>query len=156
MITVLLHAQPLGNGEVPERIGGPEMQQGKKQKAPKMAKIKAPKTPEHIKSTVYIFGCSNEFGDSTYIFTGISTISNADLLKKEKFLSYRDSYSEQMKSYLENSLGLKHQTVSVFFSTDEKKLQKKYDKMKKKYLTMDAVKMVNIKPEDFSFTLIEY
>lgn len=128
----------------------------KKTKQPKMMKIKAPKTPEHIKQTAYIFGCSNEFGDSTLCFTGISKVDSADFLKKEQFLSYRDSYSDQLKDYVEAKLGLKNQTASVFFDTNLKKIQKKYDKMKKKYLAKDAVKMISISPEDFSFTLIEY
>lgn len=129
--------------------------EAKKAKAESKLKEKTNLADKHIKTTVYMFGFSNEFGDSTYVLTDISKVDNADLVKKTGFLSFRDSYGYQMQVYVEGTLGLKHQTVAIYFSTKLKAMQKKYAKIKKRYLSKDAVKLITLTNDEFSFKVIE-
>lgn len=120
--------------------------------AKKASKIrKTPKAEQRNKMTVYMFGFSNEFGDSTHIITDIIRVDSADVYTKTKFLNYRDSYGYQMKTYVEGTLGYTNQTVAIFFDTKLKAIQKRHDKLKKKYLAQDAVKLISVSKDDFSF-----
>ncbi len=124
-------------------------------KAKKASKIrKAPKAEQRSRMTVYMFGFSNEFGDSTHVITDIIRVDSADVYVKTKFLNYRDTYGYQMKTYVEGTLGYVNQTVAIFFDTKLKNIQKRHDKMKKKYLAQDAVKLISVSKDDFSFEAV--
>lgn len=83
--------------------------------------------------SVYVFGMSASFSDSTVYFTDIQQLSPVQFTKKYKFLINRDGYSSQLKGYLQG-LGEAHPTCITFYNTDRKKLEKKRQKVMKRYL----------------------
>lgn len=84
---------------------------------------------------VYMFGFSASFTDSTIYFTEIQDIPNAWMDKKTKFLSGRDNYSYQLKNYLTEQLQQPNRVCVIFFSKNQKKAERKYEKLRKRYLT---------------------
>lgn len=84
------------------------------------------------KSDVFMFGLSASFNDSTVYITEIQKIADADFAPKTKFLYNRDGYSRQLKAYVKE-LGVEHPTCITFYSTDKKKIDKRYAKVKQKY-----------------------
>ena len=80
---------------------------------------------------VYLFGFSASFQDSLVFFTDIQDIPNAWYDKKTKFLAGRDTYSEQLKTFLTEQ-GAPNRVCMVFFSTNKSKLEKRYLKLRKK------------------------
>ena len=66
-------------------------------------------------------------------FTDIQDIPNAWYDKKTKFLAGRDTYSEQLKTFLTEQ-GAPNRVCMVFFSTNKSKLEKRYLKLRKKYM----------------------
>lgn len=140
-------AQPLG-----EKTEKPKAKKEKKQKT---SKIRAPKSDSHIKETIYLFGFSTQIGDSLYYITSIAKLDSVDMTKKTRFLSFRDSYSYQMRVYVEGVLKQKSQTAAIFFDTKQKRIQKMYDKMITRYLNADGVKLITINPDEFTFTSVE-
>lgn len=105
-----------------------------------------------VDGKVYIFGCSSEFGDSVIYITEIQEVDSTALMKKTKFLPYRSDYSQQLKDKLESkTFSLKNQTCSVFFSDKKAKLEKKYAKIKKRYLTKFQMKVVPLSQSEFKF-----
>lgn len=81
---------------------------------------------------IYIFGFAMSFNDSTVCFTDVQAVDSAWLNSKTHFLVNRENYSYQLRDYLEGE-GYKHPTCMVSYSTDLKKLTKKYDKMRNRY-----------------------
>jgi hypothetical protein len=53
---------------------------------------------------------------------------------KTKFLLGRDSYSDQLKTYFKEKMKLSDRVCMVMFSTSKKKAEKKYLKLRKKYV----------------------
>src|SRR5574344_1520338 len=84
---------------------------------------------------VYLFGFAASFNDSVVYFTDIQTIDNAYIDSKTNFLLSRDNYSYQLKSYLEEQVGLKNRTCVTVFALKQKDLEKKLVNMKRKYTT---------------------
>ena len=82
---------------------------------------------------VYLFGFSASFQDSLVFFTDIQDIPNAWYDKKTKFLAGRDTYSDQLKTFLTEQ-GAPNRVCMVFFSTNKSKLEKRYLKLRKKYM----------------------
>lgn len=115
-----------------------------------------PKPDQHVKETVYLFGFSSQLGDSLHYITSIVRLDSVDMTKKTRFMSYRDSYSYQLRVYLEGTLHKKNQTTAIFFDTKLKRVQKMYDKMISRHLNVDGVKLVTINPDDFTFTSVEH
>lgn len=101
--------------------------------------------------TVYIFGVGSSFNDSTVYVSSICELSDITLEKKTKFLPYRAEFSLQLKQYLEGNLGNLHQTCTVFFSTNQKKLLKRYNKVKQHYLDSENKKLQILGKSEFNF-----
>ena len=101
--------------------------------------------------SVYLFGIGSTFGDSIVHFTSIIELQDVPLEKKTKFLPLRSIYSLQLKTYLEGTLGLNKQTCCVIFSTNKKKLSKKYYKLKKAYLKNSENVLKIIGENEFAF-----
>lgn len=123
--------------------------QKKKQKQPKKVEVVNPF--EKGKGTVYIFGVGQQLTDEDVYFTEVLAVDSLDLDKKTKFLPFRYDFSLQMKEYLEGKLGLKKQTVCVFFSDNKKKIEKKYNKVKKRYDVNPDRQVTVIALKDFMF-----
>lgn len=96
------------------------------------------------KGTVYLFGVSQELTDSIVYITFINEVDSLDLEKRTKFLPYRSEFSLQLKEYMEGTLNKDHQTTCVFYSSNRKKLSKKYYKIKKRFLDNPYTKIMPI------------
>lgn len=100
---------------------------------------------------VYLFGVSTNLNDTVVYFSDVIAIPFVRLQKKTHFLPYRSEYSLQMREYLEGTLGEQFQTVSIFFDDKEKKVNKRFEKMKKRMADEGYGKIVIVSAEDFRF-----
>lgn len=101
---------------------------------------------------VYLFGVSTNLNDTIIYFSEIIPIHYLRLQKKTHFLPYRSEYSLQMRQYLEGIRGETYQTVSIFFDEKRKKVNKRYEKMKRRMADEGYGKIVVLSPEEFQFT----
>lgn len=100
---------------------------------------------------IYIFGVCQQLTDSVVYITSINQVDSIDLGKKTKFLPFRSEFSLQLKEYMEGTLQRRNQTACVFFSTNRKKLSKKFYKIKKRFLDNTYTKLVMLESERFMF-----
>lgn len=100
---------------------------------------------------VYLFGVSTNLNDTIVYFSDVVAIPYVRLQKKSKFLPYRSEYSLQMREYLEGTLGEQFQTVAIFFSDKEKKVQKRFTKMQKRMADEGYGRIVIVGQEEFTF-----
>ncbi len=84
---------------------------------------------------MYMFGFAASFKDSVVYMTEIQDVKDAMYDTKSKFLLGRDSYSDQLKTYFREKMQLSDRVCVVMFSTSKKKAEKKYLKLRKKYLS---------------------
>ena len=82
---------------------------------------------------MYMFGMAASFTDTIVHFTSMQALDSVWIESKNKFLLSRDSYSYQLREYLGTLPEMKQRTCIVVYNKDQKKLQKKYDKMKRLY-----------------------
>lgn len=104
---------------------------------------------------LYMFGFSASFNDSVVYFTDIQTIDNAYIDSKTNFLLSRDNYSYQLKSYLEEQVGLKNRTCVTVFALKQKDLEKKLVNMKRKYTTKGNFDVKYLDATKFHYERIE-
>ena len=83
---------------------------------------------------VFMFGFAASFNDSTVYFTDIQEVDSVWLETKNKFLYSRDNYSYQLKDHLKE-IGQEHATCLVVFAEKKKDAEKKYVKMRKRYVS---------------------
>lgn len=83
---------------------------------------------------MYVFGIAASFNDTIVHFTDIQEVDSAWIDKKTKFLAGRDTYSYQLRDYLEQKQQMPHRTCIVFYNKKRAKLEKKFLKMKRLYL----------------------
>ncbi len=102
---------------------------------------------------VYAYGFSASFNDSTVYFTDIMEIDSAWTDSKTNFLYARDSYSYQLKNYLQGQ-GVDSPTCIVSFDKSRKKAEKKLLKLQRKYTDKkkDSYIVKYIATTDFKFT----
>ena len=91
-----------------------------------------PATAKMRCTPVYVFGASASFCDSIVYFTDIQVLDSAWIDEKTEFLVNRWDYSNQLRNHF-NQTGHLNRTCIVCFSTKEKDIRKKYDKMRKKF-----------------------
>lgn len=103
---------------------------------------------------LYAFGFAASFNDSTVYFTDIQEIDSAWINDKNDFLVSRDNYSYQLKNYF-TSLGLEHRTCVISFALKRKDIEKKYQKMKNKYVKAGNYDIKSLSTNDFHFTAIK-
>ncbi len=82
--------------------------------------------------TAYIFGFASSFNDSTVYFTSIQQLDSATFTGKSHFLVNRDNYSYQLRDYLEQK-GEGNRTCIVMYDFDQKKAEKKWNKLYLRY-----------------------
>ena len=75
----------------------------------------------------YMFGFVASFNDSTVYFTNIQKVDSVWVTNKKSMLAGRNQYSYQLRDYFAQQRNMPN-------NTDLKKLEKKYIKMKNKYL----------------------
>lgn len=83
---------------------------------------------------VFMFGFAASFNDSTVYFTDIQEVDSVWLETKNKFLYSRDNYSYQLKDHLKE-IGQEHATCLVVYAEKKKDAEKKYVKMRKRYVS---------------------
>ena len=103
---------------------------------------------------LYAFGFAASFNDSTVYFTDIQEIDSAWINDKNDFLVSRDNYSYLLKNYF-TSLGLEHRTCVISFALKRKDIEKKYQKMKNKYVKAGNYDIKSVSTNDFHFTAIK-
>ena len=103
---------------------------------------------------LYAFGFSASFNDSIVYFTDIQVIDSAWINDKTKFLISRDNYSYQLKNYF-TSIGQEHRTCVISFALTRKEIEKKYKKMKEKYVKVGNFSIKNVSKNDFHFAAIK-
>ena len=82
----------------------------------------------------YMFGFVASFNDSTVYFTNIQKVDSVWVTNKKSMLAGRNQYSYQLRDYFAQQRDMPNRTCVVVANTDLKKLEKKYAKMKNKYL----------------------
>ena len=106
-----------------------------------------------IVQKVYAYGFSASFKDSVVYFTEIQEIDSAWVGVKTKFLEGRENYSYQLKEYFAKQ-GDKNRTCMIIFALKKKDIEKKYLKMKKKYIKEGNNDIRYLTKNDFLFTSI--
>ena len=84
---------------------------------------------------MYMFGFAASFKDSVVYITDIQDVKGAWYDTKSKFLLGREHYSSQLKEHLKEKLQMPDKVCMVLFATSKKKAEKKYLKLRKKYLS---------------------
>lgn len=106
-----------------------------------------------IVQKVYAYGFSASFKDSVVYFTEIQEIDSAWVGVKTKFLEGRENYSYQLKEYFANQ-GDRQRTCMIIFALKKKDIEKKYLKMKKKYIKEGKYDIRYLTKSDFLFTAV--
>ena len=105
---------------------------------------------------VYMFGVSSSFNDSTVYFTNIQELDSAWADEKSKFLSNREDYAYQLKDFF-NERRESNRTCVVFYAYNRKDIDKKYTKLKNKYMNQKKkhFHVEDIASSDFSFHAVK-
>lgn len=98
---------------------------------------------------IYAFAYGTSFNDSTIYLTAVSHLSIASIDKKSHLLNDRSGYSAQFKEYLDKQYAKDH-TCTIFFSTNRKKLEKKYVKLRRFCRKNKDAKVVEVSTTDFT------
>lgn len=104
--------------------------------------------------SVYAFGLSASFTDTVVYYTDIQLLDSAEI-SKQGFLVHRDEYSYQLKTYLEQSGLQQNSTCMIYFSDNEKKLEKEAEKLLNKYRKNKNVSVERIETDSFRFAIPE-
>ena len=93
--------------------------------------------PSYAKNFVvpkaYMFGFAASFNDSTVYFTDIQEVDSVWFMQKRKILAGRANYSNQLRTYCAEKLNQPKRTCIVISSAKRKKVEKKFEKMKRQY-----------------------
>ena len=128
----------------------------KRGKEPKQAETVNTKKAEWYPTTVYLYAISSEFGDTAVYITDIIELDSVQLTKRYDYLTFRSDYSSQLKQYLADKYGKNLQTVAVFFDKDKKKIDKRYNKILKRYKATKGYELITVSKEEFTFKLPDY
>ena len=109
-----------------------------------------------VEKKAYMFGFSASFNDSIVYFTTIQEVDSVWFTQKKNMLAGRSNYSNQLREYCNDKLNQPKRTCIVIGNKSLKKVEKKYEKMKKMYLqnkkTTYDVRF--IKEDEFKFQAI--
>ena len=103
---------------------------------------------------IYAYGFAASFNDSTVYFTEIQEIKNAWLNARNNFLVERMNYSNQLRDYL-NKQGKPNQTCIISYALKRADIEKRFVKMKRKYVASGKYDVKYIHPGEFAFQTIE-
>ena len=105
----------------------------------------------------YMFGFVASFNDSTVYFTNIQKVDSVWVTKKKQMLSGRNQYAYQLRDFFTQKRNMPNRTCVVMANVDRKKLEKKYIKMKNKYLVKSKkpYDVRNIFESDFKFETVD-
>lgn len=112
---------------------------------------KAPKEDKNSNITLYMYGVSMSFTDTIRYVTDIQKVDSAYLYNKS-FLGGANEYAAQMSAYFQEKVGDKR-VNAVFFAKTRKDAEKKYLKLKNKYVK-HGVAFQPLPVADFSFKAV--
>lgn len=114
------------------------------------------KAKNYVTPKAYMFGFAASFNDSTVYFTDIQQVDSVWFNQKKDMLAGRSEYSSQLRSYCAEKLDQPRRTCVVIGNPKLKKVEKKFEKMKKMYLQNKKVTydVRFIKEEDFKFQAV--
>lgn len=116
--------------------------------------VHAKKKPEMRR--IYIFGFGASFTDSVACQTDIQMLDSAWIEPSHKFLVDRSLYSLQLQNHMESVQQCKNAVCTVFFDQNRRRLQRTWNKLKKRYAKADGL-LFSVVPEDrFHFKAEEY
>ncbi len=110
-----------------------------------------------VEKKAYMFGFSASFNDSIVYFTNIQEVDSVWFSQKKNLLAGPNNYSSQLRDYCTNKLNQPHRTCIIVCDKQLKKVEKKYEKMKKMYSqNKNATYDVRfIAEEDFKFSTVD-
>lgn len=103
---------------------------------------------------IYAFGFSASFNDSIVYFTDIQEIDSVWVNDKNNFLIERDNYAYQLRNYFEGQ-GQPHRTCIISYAFKRKDIEKKFRKMRDKYVKRGNCDIKTVGSTDFHFTPLE-
>ena len=105
----------------------------------------------------YMFGFVASFNDSTVYFTNIQKVDSVWVTKKKQMLAGRSQYAYQLREFFTQKRNMPNRTCVVMADVDRKKLEKKYIKMKNKYLVKSKkpYDVRNVAETDFKFEAVD-
>ena len=105
----------------------------------------------------YMFGFVASFNDSTVYFTNIQKVDSVWVTKKKQMLAGRSQYAYQLREFFTQKRDMPNRTCVVMANVDRKKLEKKYIKMKNKYLVKSKkpYDVRNVADTDFKFEAVD-
>lgn len=99
---------------------------------------------------LYIYGVVTSFNDSTIYFTDIMELDSAWVDSKTGFLYSRDNYSYQLRNYMRKN-GVAYPTCITSYARKRKDIEKKYAKVKKKYIEKKEFNIKYIPANEFKY-----
>ena len=108
--------------------------------------------------SIYMFGFSASFSDSTIYFTDIQVVDSVWIDDKTKFLEHRNLYSQKLRDYLAASMQPNRVCV-VMYALTKKEAEKQYLKMKRIYTNKKGASPYDIRylsENDFRFTRVQH
>ncbi len=105
-------------------------------------------------ATLFVYGFSLSFNDSTVYITDIMQLDSAWIDKKTKFLYSRSTYSYQLRNYLIEQ-GVENPTCTIMFYEKRKKAEKNLVKLKNRYTKRNETYIVKyVAASDFRFEAV--
>lgn len=101
--------------------------------------------------TLYMYGLSTSFNDSTVYITDVMAVDSA-YLQNRKFLGGAREYADQMNAYFSKK-DMGRRTNAVFFKKTRVKAEKAYVKLKKRYVK-NGIELQAIPTGDFNFKAV--
>lgn len=110
---------------------------------------------EPVMQRVYMFGFGASLTDSIACQTAVQAVDSA-WLDTHKLLVDRSLYSIQLQFYVEQNEGVNHPICTIYFDRNERKVQKMWNKIKKRYEADPNIKLRQIDPSKFQFMAEQY
>lgn len=107
-----------------------------------------------VKQRVYMFGAAVSFTDSVAVMTDLQAIDA--YIMPNGFLADRSLYTLQFNNYLVAKQMREHLTCAVFFDKNKAKVEKRYQKVRKKYRESSHLVLESLGVDLFRFTPEEW
>lgn len=110
---------------------------------------------EPLKRKVYMFGVAASFTDSVAYITDVQPVDEAHV-HYNGFLADRTLYAAQLNVFMQTSMKRENMTCVVFFNKSKSKLEKKYLKVKKKFIAGQGIPLTPLGRDVFQFKAEEW
>jgi len=105
---------------------------------------------------LYMVGIAISPTDSVVYLTDLHLVKDLTVAKKKGYLMDRQLYSQQLRRYLETTYKGKTYVPAVFFSPKQKKMERRYLSLYKRYVNSKEKHIVLIDQSQFRFKAEEY